>query len=212
MKSFYISVTCPTTEPVAQEAFSKMTAAAGKAIGAENAAKKSVGNVSEQEKILLERVADGLEMTVDGVKLYRDMVCKALKECKDAKASYQMYGTTCLTTIGLGSKLPLAKFEQKMSSDEKLKCKFCEKVYDRFDVMSDHMLYAHPDEIGITSVMEKWYKVRMFSCKSCKLEFNNDEARISHEPICSGDPSTRKCKKCQKIMSVRKYKNHRHCT
>ena len=90
MKSFYNLVTCPTTEPVAQEAFSKMTAAAGKAIGAENAAKKSVGNVSEQEKILLERVADGLEMTVDGIKLYRDMVCKALKECKDAKASYQM--------------------------------------------------------------------------------------------------------------------------
>ena len=48
MKSFYISVTCPTTEPVAQEAFLKMTAAAGEAIGAENAAKKSVGNVSEQ--------------------------------------------------------------------------------------------------------------------------------------------------------------------
>ena len=58
----------------------------------------------------------------------------------------------------------------------------------------------------------KRYKVRMFSCKSCKLEFNNDEARISHEPICSGDPSTRKCKKCQKIMSVKKYKNHKYCT
>ena len=212
MKSFDILVTCPTTEPVAQKAFSKMTAAAGKAIGAENAAKKSVGNVSEQEKILLEHVADGVEMTVDGIKLYKDMVCKALKECKDAKASYQMYGTTCLTTIGLGSKLPLAKFERKMSSGEKIKCKFCEKAYDRFDIMSDHLLRVHPDEIGITSVMEKQYKGRMFSCKSCKLEFNNDEARVSHEPICSGDPKTRKCKKCHRIMLVRKYKNHKHCT
>ena len=47
-----------------------MTAAACKVIGAENAAKKTVGNISEHEKnILLEHVADGLEMTADGIKL-----------------------------------------------------------------------------------------------------------------------------------------------
>ena len=54
-----------------------MTAAAGEAVNAENAAKKSVCSVEEQEKILVEHVADGLEMTADGIKLFRDMVCKA---------------------------------------------------------------------------------------------------------------------------------------
>ena len=203
-----------------------MTAAAGEAVNAENAAKKSVRSVEEEEKILVERVADGLEMTADGIKLFRDMVCEASKQCKEAKASYQMYGTACLSTIGLGSKLPLVKFEWKMCSDVKIKCKFCENVYDRFEVMSDHMLHAHHDKIGVKSVMEKnrgkssrtsgsdkkQNEVRMFACNSCKLEFNNEEARVSHEPICSGDPSTRKCRKCQKIMSVRKYRNHRYCT
>ena len=65
-----------------------MTAAAGEAVNAENAAKKSVCSVEEQEKILVECVADGLEMTADGIKLFRDMVCEALKQCKEAKASY----------------------------------------------------------------------------------------------------------------------------
>ena len=51
-----------------------MTAAACKVIGAENAAKKTASNTSEQEKILLEHVADGLEMTTYGIKLERYVV------------------------------------------------------------------------------------------------------------------------------------------
>ena len=215
-------MTCPTSEAVAQKVFSKMTEAAGAANNAEKGAKKGLRNVEEQEKILVERAGEGMQITGEGVKLYREMVRDAFKQCKAAKAAYQTFGTACLSTIGLGSKLPLAKFERKISSDAKVKCKFCEIVFDRFAKASEHMLRVHHEEIGVDLVTEcagngkessrGKQDANGYHCSTCSLSFNNAEACISHEPICSGDPSTRKCRKCGKILILKKYKDHtRYC-
>ena len=140
---------CPGDDAEAKENFSEMTSAAGKAYSAEDKAKKKIQEVHGQEKVLLETVAEGLMLSTDGMKEFVNLVEEAFKACKDAKRHYQMYGTTCLNIIGLGRKLPLVKFERKMMSGEIVKCKFCERTFQHFAAMSEHMLRAHCEELGL---------------------------------------------------------------
>ena len=216
---------CPTDDPDVTEKFEEMTAAASKAHESEQTAKGKVEEVSEKEKVLLKCVKDGLELTSEGIAEYRKLVQDAFKEAKDAKASYQMYGTTCLNTMGLGRKLKLVKFESKMST-ENIKCKFCEKGFQQFAILSEHMIRVHhgefeSDVMSSTTVEssssanksgnadEQYYK---YPCDKCNKRFNNESGCTAHKKLCSGVENKPLCPTCGKtFVSKKAYRKHKPC-
>ena len=225
---------CPSKVPDVQDKFAEMTSAASEADNAEQRAEKKVQEVEDTEKVLLQNVGNGLELTVDGIVEYKELVQKAFEEAKEAKKSYQMYGAMCLNILGLGRKLPLVKFEKKIKSDVKVKCKFCENEYTQFVILSDHMLRAHDQEFndlfkGIstreeTSESEKSVKVKSgkgdkesqkkapvnYVCEICEKVYNNKPARDNHQTLCSGIEDKPKCPDYGKIFESKSgYKKHK---
>ena len=89
-----------------------------------------------------------------------------------------MYGTTCLNVIGLGRKLPLVKFQNKMGSSVKVKCRFCDKDYVEFVRLSEHMLRAHHEEFDdlVKGVLVRGEASEGSSEKSTSVEGKSGES------------------------------------
>ena len=218
----FISVECPPTKDVgAKQAFDEMTESAGQAHDAEIEAETNAEQVQNKANELLAAVGDRVELTQEGINEYIELVNQALKSAKESKAKNMGFGMTCLNLIGLCNRLPLANFEKKVSSRKQVKCKFCDKKYKKFVIMSEHMLRAHAKELGIdvsvednaeSSEHEQVRKVKSYTCGKCKKVFNNLPACTSHENICSGDPDRPKCAKCGKVFGTKNsYKKHNPC-
>ena len=234
-------MTCPSEDPDATDKFKEMTSAASRADEAEQNAEKKMQEVEDTEKVLLQNVADGLELTVDGIVESKKLLQEAFKEAKEAKESYQMYGAVCLNLMGLGRKLPIVKFEKKIDSNVKVKCRFCEKVYTQFVILSEHMLRVHHEEFdelvkgilgrGETSESgsEKSVEVKSgkggkkssqkssvnkesYVCEISEKVYNNEPARDNHQRLCSGIENKPKCPDCGKVFESKGgYKKHKPC-
>ena len=178
------------------EKFEEMTSAASRADEAEKGAEQKLQEVEDKEKVLLKTVTDGVELTTDGIVEFKNLVQEALKQEQEAKKSYQMYGTTCLNVMGLGRKLPLVKFQNKMESSVKVKCRFCDKDYVEFVRLSEHMLRAHHEEFDdlVKGVLVRGEASEGSSEKSTSIEGKSGESSQKGESSEKGKSNQKTCK------------------
>ena len=135
-----------------------MGCSAKSARAAEALALSAIKRVHNSRDQLVNMSEEGFILSKEGIDKYLDEVTMALAQMKDAKASYQAYGSSCLHILGLGNKLSLNKIkkvalEQQQQHQEATKkdfhCNFCERKFPDFALASNHILHMHHEDIAM---------------------------------------------------------------